>query len=652
MTNPFVLNNSKLSELLSDTTRNIRYQIPLYQRGYVWKEEQWSTLLDDIKKNDVTRQVFMGVIISVEENQGSPPVIVREIVDGQQRMTTLFLLLLAFWKRLGELEWRKEGDYITEVNTIKKMLYEANDEVLRLVPAKISYNQNDLYEIVTSLDDHKFKQTEKIEKLKAPSIGSVEDLKDRLIYKCFNYFYNALSNMSIDEVVQLFNQSKQLQFVLITPQDKFSAYYLFQVLNDRGVDLSEMDIIKSYLFGQFKSKDGSFDTNDIEKRHKDWIELNEVLTTATVRERFFRHLYNASFRFQYKSSSSILPATQRTTLIRDYENMIQGIVGGSSSLSSRIVGFVTNSDSTISKLYDQIISAGNEYSVLLDAKSQKCIDLDQRLRNYLLDLKEIEASTANMLLLRIHLWIKEGVMVQDDNKYRELLQFLCAFYIRRNITGVPSTNKLDPFVVGLVELLEASRKDNSIVDPNGKIDWTKLIGVVRREYMTKLQPSTWQDFRIQLRQINMYEHHKKILKVLLIRIEEEFSQYKSTSSLRSDDLSIDHIHPQKPKAGIEVWEHEIGRLGNLTLLFSTNLNAAFSNSDFLKKRDFKNKHKLPVGYSATRFYLDILPFGDCSQGLSAADGWSKDRADKRTDAIIDVLFDKNILSLPGETSGR
>src|SRR5690349_2021450 len=73
------------------------YHIPRFQREYVWRKHNWSKLLEDIYDNDPGH--YMGSVICVhEENELSPSnELIYEVVDGQQRLTTLSLLLAAIY---------------------------------------------------------------------------------------------------------------------------------------------------------------------------------------------------------------------------------------------------------------------------------------------------------------------------------------------------------------------------------------------------------------------------------------------------------------------------------------------------------------------------------------------------------------------------
>lgn len=87
-------------QLLSES--NTQFVVPKYQRNYVWQKDAWTALFDDISEN---RDHFLGNFVLVElgqeDEKGSPKKF--EVIDGQQRVTSISLLLLAIYDRIGKL---------------------------------------------------------------------------------------------------------------------------------------------------------------------------------------------------------------------------------------------------------------------------------------------------------------------------------------------------------------------------------------------------------------------------------------------------------------------------------------------------------------------------------------------------------------------
>ena len=88
------VNNYPVSQLF-DIEAGVVYAIPRYQREYTWKMDQWESLFDDIEENDPG--YFLGSIICINQTSDTLAVQRLEVVDGQQRLTTLSLLFAALY---------------------------------------------------------------------------------------------------------------------------------------------------------------------------------------------------------------------------------------------------------------------------------------------------------------------------------------------------------------------------------------------------------------------------------------------------------------------------------------------------------------------------------------------------------------------------
>ncbi|MFN9876960.1 MAG: DUF262 domain-containing protein, partial [Planctomycetota bacterium] len=88
--------------VLFDNDSKIVYQIPRYQRPYTWNKKHWEQLFDDILESDPG--YFLGSIICINQSEDSHAIQPLELIDGQQRMTTLAILLASIYYVLGEFK--------------------------------------------------------------------------------------------------------------------------------------------------------------------------------------------------------------------------------------------------------------------------------------------------------------------------------------------------------------------------------------------------------------------------------------------------------------------------------------------------------------------------------------------------------------------
>ncbi len=215
------------------------FTIPGYQRPYSWKTEQAYDLVDDLfgamgeleEKLDQLSPYFLGSIVLIKEDGSS----LALVVDGQQRLTTLTLLLSAIRAKLTKPQAR---------DGISKLIYEQGDVIL---------NTENHYRMTLREKDKTFFRDyvqledgfEKLVGLDGRLIDSQSNLRANA--KVFDSY---LSNKSQDELLRLAQLiATKCYLVVVCTPDLESAFRIFNVLNSRGLDLSATDILKAEITG-------------------------------------------------------------------------------------------------------------------------------------------------------------------------------------------------------------------------------------------------------------------------------------------------------------------------------------------------------------------------------------------------------------------
>lgn len=227
-----------------------KFSVPLYQRDYSWDEDNWNDLWLDIetnRRNDTKH--YMGSIVLVVKDKKK-----YDIIDGQQRLTTLTLIILSVIDILRDLV--KKG--IDVENNTKRVELLINDFVGKKSLSSLSYeNKIELNEI-----NNPFFSTY-LTNFRNPVNIRAEVKSNKLLLKCFTYFKSMILNevYKNDEVSDLIGfvefVSDSLLFIQITATDDLSAYLIFETLNDRGLELSVTDLLKNYLFSIVSDGDKS-----------------------------------------------------------------------------------------------------------------------------------------------------------------------------------------------------------------------------------------------------------------------------------------------------------------------------------------------------------------------------------------------------------
>jgi hypothetical protein len=276
------IDQKDIKTLFSDKKSD--FLIPDYQRPYAWGEKECLTLWDDIfafafpnndsDAFDVNDEYFLGPIVTFRNDEDK-----QEIIDGQQRLTTLMLLLRAFYAKYGSMQSEKAKK---TAHSIEQCLWKT-DEFGDPDKSQLKINS----EVATDSDRDEF-----LEILKA---GSADGMKSRYAvnYRLFqtkiSEFQNSYPDFFSYFPIRILNNCVLLT---IEAESQDTALRIFSTLNDRGLPLSDADIFKAQFY-KFYSSLGEKD--NFIKRWKDLEVLcNDIfhpITGTPMDELFTRYMY-------------------------------------------------------------------------------------------------------------------------------------------------------------------------------------------------------------------------------------------------------------------------------------------------------------------------------------------------------------------------
>ena len=228
---------------LSDVIGNGKtYTVPPYQRDYSWKRDQWEDLWNDILIIESANSVhYMGSIVL--QNMGDKHF---HVIDGQQRFSTLTLIVLAVINQLNSLI-EKEVDIDNNrerIELLQKKFIGDKDPGSLTYSSKLKLNEN----------NNSFFQSNLLVFREPTNLNTLQD-SDKLIYQAYKFFSSRISehfnNTTDGELVTNFLNklvAEKLMFIQIIVEDELSAYTVFETLNSRGVGLTVTDLLKNYLF--------------------------------------------------------------------------------------------------------------------------------------------------------------------------------------------------------------------------------------------------------------------------------------------------------------------------------------------------------------------------------------------------------------------
>ncbi|EJB76648.1 hypothetical protein HPHPA26_0539 [Helicobacter pylori Hp A-26] len=283
-----------------EQNQNNQFVIPIYQRLYSWGKEQCKQLWDDIIKiggNDKMNGHFIGSILYVrDDNTHSSPLL---IIDGQQRLTTITLLLIALRNHLSE-----EVEILKKFSRKKIESYLINsnkdgDKKFRLI-----LSESDKDTLLSLIDKNKRKPSE-------PSLKIVENFK----------LFEEWISENTDKMETIFKGLEKLMIVWIAlDKGKDDPQLIFESMNSKGIELTQTDLIRNYIVmetevknqedfynGYWRAMEENFKQSEKQSKREDLFNkfVRHYLTIKTGKIPNEKRVYEAFKDYQQKEGIEI-----------------------------------------------------------------------------------------------------------------------------------------------------------------------------------------------------------------------------------------------------------------------------------------------------------------------------------------------------------
>ncbi|HED2502684.1 DUF262 domain-containing protein [Serratia ureilytica] len=589
--------NYPVSTLL-DIEAGVVYAIPRYQREYTWGKWQWDALFEDLLENDLN--YYLGSIICINQSTDTLALQQLELVDGQQRMTTLSLLLAAIYASYNQLGIELQMEQQIELYNLKhKLVLKKNADQPRLVPQVQNANQQDYLAVLKEAGILKEAEW-------------VSNAGNRRVFRAYRHFlmrieqYVSESETPLQALNALLDKVNASTLVKIEVASHSDAYTLFESLNNRGVPLTAIDLMKNKLLAKIEQ----IEPGSIDKSFISWTKVMEALgDDYGVQERFFRQYYNA-FKPELRDIVNV-PVATKSNLIQIFEKLI------AHDPHQFLQAMRSHSD-----WYAQIV--GN------------CEVPDEpKLTKLLKSLDRIQGAPSYLLLLM--LFARRQNLALSIEHIEKVVTLLINFFVRRNTTDVPATRDLNRIFMELTEILQSCHGE-------------QVVSAIANT-LGSVSPSD-EHFRQALSD-GLYEENSWVCRFILCALEESMMTKENQVDLWAVEgkqyvWTIEHVFPQGlniPNSWVDMIadgdktlaeqyrQSHVHKLGNLTI---SGYNSSLGNKSFLEKRDRTTRDKRPVGYN-NGLYLN--------QELAVADNWSIAQIEQRTAAMVDKAI--TLFSLPG-----
>ena len=520
--------SSQVTSLGSMLRGGDTYIVPPYQRNYAWDESQYGVFWSDISKtfNGATPEYFLG---SVVINNSQAPELV--VIDGQQRLITTAVLISALRSHL-KAEGKNNFATLVEQDFLVKSDYRR-----QLFTPSLILNKTD-----KSFYDNFIFHNRSITDMRRLADDETCSPSNRLIAECFCYMHAKIGEISRDgrnmeEIAgTIIDSLNSRVFVIrIDVKDDYNAFVLFETLNDRGLELSEADLLKNYLF--------SISRERLVEAQGNW-ELMEHNLGSERLIKFVRH--------QWLSRNG--PIGER---------------GLYSDIKAKIV--VPNDAVQYS---ERLCEASDFYAALSEARHHLWARFPHEQQPILRELIEtIEILRPEQLFI-----VLLAGLETDRRNFAELARMMVNFTFRyTTICNLSPSNVLGPFI-------QAARE----IRANGVVDTPRLF----RNYLMPLYPDDSQFHSAFSRKIIRSNAQARYI---LAKINDYLSPNPSLRT-QADPFATDLEHIL-PKRFDSIWDTNrrdfpggadkyVYRLGNMTLI-AAKLNRELGNADFeVKKRVF------------------------------------------------------------------
>jgi len=513
-----------LAELLGNGKR---YIVPPYQRDYSWDEDKWEDLFFDLNELEKSKHPhYMGAIVlqSSDNKQYS-------IIDGQQRITTLSIFIIAIIQILKDMA-------SSGIETVQ------NEERIDIFSRQYLGDKNPASLMRTSklelnsVNNHFFSRyIVQCEKPAKPVLIK-EDNSNKMLYSAFEYFYKKLkeklNGKSGEEIAVYLTDivADRVKFIMIAVEDELNAYTLFETLNARGVELTATDLLKNYLFSLVGGSGG-----DLKILQSEWSLINNTVGTKEF-PNFLRYYINSKNQL-----------VRQNALYKEVKKSV---------LNHKDVFELVNNLKELAPIY---IALRNPADEIWSSYSES-----KELKYRLSELKLFDVKQQIPLLLSAYKKLEESEFVK-------VLKICSIISFRYSAIGRLNPNEM-----------ERTYNKCAIKIANGEItkaknvfDELKKIYVDDDEFEKSFSTTSIDTGR-----------HKNLVRYILINFENKLSG--SAHDYETNSATIEHILPENPsesddwqsKFSLEEIEKLRFWLGNYTLLESS-INSKIGTKSFDEK---------------------------------------------------------------------
>ena len=401
---------------INDLLKGSVFEIPRNQRQYVWRQQNWKDLLEDMQfilaANSEEKRHFIGSIV-LKEEPARNGLSAYTIIDGQQRTITVVLFLAAILQLMKEREMK--NDFAGSISLLLESDLKNN---------KVPVIESEYHLAISKIIKAVCKTTPtSFHKMLAGIITSNNRKVDKCIGDCITYFYGELHEKDNDYLLKIRDAIINTNYVEISATTDEDSYTIFEILNARGQSLEDHELLKNYIMRYI------LPISKVDEVKQEWSEIIDRGMGKSV-TRFFRHY--TSHRYRVSNKDSIFKVIQANNKAVDINELYADILL-KASFYQRMLNPSLNGENAN--------CTAKEFEVFSYLKSKK----SELFRPFLLSLID-----------------KNYKQIVDTTLYDSTLNFLKDFFICYNIISEDNSNKLSDTVWKYAPLVENDYSEEHI----------------------------------------------------------------------------------------------------------------------------------------------------------------------------------------------
>lgn len=608
--------SKKISEIFPIDAET-HYNIPIYQRSYSWKTDNVETLFQDIVKEDYGYYVGNLLVTPTKNNQDY-----LDVVDGQQRLTTISLYLLGIYYHL-----RAFKDNINHIDD--KVIENDFDEALIFIQRQLINKENNKTRLRLLKSDQEI--YDGLMEIITKSYKDYTPSKNRIMGKRFNeilelisseFFEEGYNEFSLNNLLTFYKKVNRMEILRIGVNNLSDAFSIFTSFNAKGLPLTLIDLLKSYYLKQAEIEGVNNAIDKWTKLLSYFYDSNQEANSTLVTQ-FLQNNYDTYEQENKKSTSSIT----KSQALRAYEKLFE-------DRGERYINTLLSRALIFSSFTNKI------------GENNEKLNYSENIIAFLNKIDRLDATSVYPIILFILVEFKNDKI--ELMEVERILEFLINYFVRRNVTSIPKASNLRAKSLAAVREMQ---NDNN--------EFKNYLETIKKHLKTL---ATEDDVFVSALNGNVYDGIKETTRIILVDLERNFGKNFNKQNIdtlsQKDDRghyywTLEHIMPQTIKEGStwdimldNIGENEskeqlfldnVHKLGNLTL---TGYNTEMSNSDFIEKRDYSDKTTGTYeGLRTPLFLNESIPNKSIGQTIADINDWTIDDINRRNNELIKYVLE-------------